>query len=156
PGRAAELAALGVELHRGDLLEPASLADVGAGIDVVFHTAAQLNLPGVDKAAYERSNLGATLTLLEELGRHKVRRFVHLSSIAAIGIRPVGMIDESFPCDPDLDYGRSKLRVDEALLKAWRERGLPVVILRPPTVYGPGERYNFLSLCRAIHARRFL
>jgi nucleoside-diphosphate-sugar epimerase len=145
-----------LEVVRGDLLDPRSLKGLGDGVDRVFHVAAQLNLHGVTKAQYAATNLGGTENLIDALAGAPLRSFVHVSSIAAIGIRHVGLIDEAFPCSPDLDYGVSKLAMDEALLRAHRERGLPVVIVRPPTVYGPGERYNFLSLCRAIASRRFL
>jgi dihydroflavonol-4-reductase len=154
---AQKLAAQGVEVFRGDLDEAASLRGVADGVTHVFHTAAKLNLnlPRYTDEAFE-TNLRGTRNLVGALEGAGVRKIVHLSSLAAIGIRPVGKIDETFPCNPDLPYGKSKLRTDEFLLAAARERGLPVVILRPPTVYGPGERYNFLSLCKAIQSGRFM
>lgn len=155
PLKARPLAELGVELVQGDLQAPETLRGVAEGVDAVFHAAAQLNLPGVRPEAYE-TNLAGTRNLVEALRGVPVRKLVHLSSIAAMGIRNVHEVDETCPCRPDLPYGKSKLAVDRYLESEFREHGLPVVILRPPTVYGPRERYNFLSLCRAIEARRFL
>jgi nucleoside-diphosphate-sugar epimerase len=152
----AALAARGAELWRGDLLDPGSLTGIGEGLEVVFHAAAQLNLPGVDARTFFDTNLQGTRNLVGALHASSLQRFVALSSVAAIGLRDAGLIDERFPCRPDLPYGQSKLAVDRFLERAARERGLPVVILRPPTVYGPGERYNFLALCRAIRSGRFL
>jgi nucleoside-diphosphate-sugar epimerase len=145
-----------VELVKGDISDPKSLRGIGQGVDSVFHTAAQLNLPGVLAADYKRVNLQGTQNLVEALRGASLSRFVHVSSIAAVGLRSYGMIDETFHCDPDLPYGISKLRIDEYLRNAFEESGFPCVIVRPPTVYGEGERYNFLSLCRAIESGRFL
>ncbi len=159
---AKELVRAGATAFRGDLGDPASLAGVGDGVTHVFHAAAQLNLnvPGA-KVSDFATNAGGTEALVAALGGAAstggaLEKFVHISSLAAIGIRPVGMIDEHFPCDPDLAYGKSKLQADLHLLRLHRERGLPVVLVRPPTVFGPGEKYNFLSMCRAIQTKRFV
>ncbi len=154
---AKELVAAGAEAFRGDLGDPSSLGKVGAGVTHVFHAAAQLNmnLQSATLADFA-TNASGTEALVDALAGAPLEKFVHVSSLAAIGIRPVGMIDETFPCDPDLAYGKSKLLADEHLLRLYRERGLPVVILRPPTVYGPGERYNFLSMCAAIAQKKFV
>jgi nucleoside-diphosphate-sugar epimerase len=133
--KAAEDLADAAELVEGDLTDRASLAGIGSGVDAVFHAAAQLNLPGVSWEDYLATNLGGTQNLVEALRTASIRRFVQVSSIAAIGIRGVGEIDESFPCNPDLPYGMSKLRVDEYLLGEFGRSGFPVVIVRPPTVY---------------------
>lgn len=146
----------GVEVVGGDISEPDSLRDVGRGVESVFHTAAQLNLPGVPEAEYDRVNLQGTRNLVDALRDARISSFVHVSSIAAIGLRNYGKIDETFVCDPDLPYGISKLRIDEYLRRTFEESGFPAVVVRPPTVYGEGERYNFLSLCRAIESGRFL
>lgn len=158
PLRHEALGARGVELVRGDLTDPASLRDAAAGVEVVYHCAAQLNLPGATVDDYMKTNVRGLRTLVDAVRRSapSLGRFVHVSSIAAIGIRNLHMIDETQPCRPDLPYGVSKLRADEFLQEEAARSGFPAVILRPPTVYGPGERYNFLSLCLAIRRRRFL
>jgi UDP-glucose 4-epimerase len=159
-GAAEALARRGVTPVAGDLDDPKSLTGLGDGVRVVFHCAAKVNqnLVGDEAHAYE-ANATGTRNLVAALsdgnGRGALVRFVHVSSIAAIGIRPHGRIDESQPEDPDLPYGKSKLAADRLLRRAHAESALPVVMLRPPTVYGPGERYNFLSLCRAIQSGKF-
>ncbi len=156
PGKARPLSELGVELVPGDIENPAGLPDFFDGADAAFHCAAAIHAAGRSHHDYFRVNAEGTRAVAAAAARASLRRFVALSSVAAIGIRPAGRIDETFPCRPDLLYGQSKLRAEEELLSAHREAGLPVVILRPPTVYGPGERYNFLSLCRAIKNGPFL
>ena len=44
-------------------------------------------------------------------------------------------------------YGRAKLRIEEAMADAAAESGVPLVVLRPPLVYGPGVKANFRALC---------
>ncbi len=152
------LAARGVRLVKGDLDHPESLRGLADGVRVVFHCAAKVNqnLIGDEVAAYD-SNRRGTQALIDALaGSTTLERLVHISSIAAIGIRPYGLIDETFPEDPDLPYGKSKLASDRLLRAAHAKSGLPVVILRPPTVYGPGERYNFLGMCQAIASKKFV
>ena len=83
--------------------------------------------------------------------RAGARRFVFVSSIKAVGEssagRPITEADEPAPTDP---YGISKLEAERALIDYGRESGLEVVVVRPPLVYGPGVRANFLQLMSAI------
>jgi UDP-glucose 4-epimerase len=82
-----------------------------------------------------------------------VRRLVFVSSVKALGDsdagRPLCESDTPAPTDP---YGVSKLEAERSLLSYGRETGLEIVIVRPPLVYGPGVRANFLQLMRAIAA----
>src|SRR6202022_218293 len=57
---------------------------------------------------------------------------------------------EDDPAQPEDAYGRSKLEAEQALARFGAEKGLDIVIVRPPLVYGPGVRANFLRLMRAI------
>lgn len=154
--KARPLTELGAEIFIGDLEKPDGLENFFAGADVAFHCAAAIHAAGRDETEYLRINGEGTRTLAAKAATANLKKFVALSSVAAIGIRPGGLIDETFPCKPDLVYGRSKLQAEEAMLEIHRNTGFPVVILRPPTVYGPGERYNFLSLCKAIKNGPFL
>ena len=79
-----------------------------------------------------------------------VRRFVHMSSVRAMG--DATMPGAPFRCtDPPLPrdaYGRGKLAIELALRAAAQKTGLELVILRPPLVYGPGVKANFRALIR--------
>ncbi len=156
PAKARDLAGQGVELFPGDLENPESLEGFFQGADSAFHCGAAIHAAGRDAKSYARINAEGTARIARAAAGTGLRKFIALSSIAAIGIRPGGMIDENFPCQPAFEYGASKLQAEKELLSAHRESGLPVVILRPPTVYGAGERYNFLTLCRAIRNGPFL
>src|SRR5881396_1385130 len=69
---------------------------------------------------------------------HRVSRFVHISSVAVYGSQPPPhSVSEAAATRPDLPYGHVKLDQEHRVLRYRRRRGLDVVILRPPNVYGP-------------------
>ena len=104
----------------GALDRPDSLAKLASRSDAVIHVAGLINGP---KAAFEAVNVTGTATMIDGARKAGVRRFIHISSLAAR--------------EPQLsDYGRSKAR-SERLVAA---SGLDWTIIRPPTIYGPGDR----------------
>lgn len=140
---------------------PCELPDLGALVGlpapgVVYHAAAVVDPSKLeDEALCQRVNAEATTGLARwalDHGSH----LVFTSSIAAMGFyeAPAG-VTEASPCRPVSAYGRSKLAAEHQI-EALGERGLSAAIVRFPTLYGPGDRYNFLSLTRAIQRRRFV
>jgi UDP-glucose 4-epimerase len=123
--------------------------------DAVIHLAARVHLmhdTEVDPlAAYRKTNVDGSLRVASAAHAAGVRRLVFVSSIKALGDsdpgRPLRETDEPGPTDP---YGVSKLEAENALLDYGKETGMEIVIVRPPLVYGPGVRANFLQLMRAI------
>jgi nucleoside-diphosphate-sugar epimerase len=103
-------------------------------------------------AAYRSTNVNATIALANAAAARRVKRFIFLSSIKAVNEssapgRPLRPEDPPSPSDP---YGISKLEAERALLAVGARNGLEIVIVRPPLVYGPGVRANFLSMSRWI------
>ena len=150
----------GVEVVRGDLLEPAPWLEALAGVDAVIHCAAALD-PVESEAVADRLNHQATVHLAQIAADAGVPVMVFVSSIAAIGFRfDAGLMPVDAPCAPTTAYGRSKRAAEEALLGRIAAGRIPgemrLVVVRPPTVYGEGERMNFLALTRAIDRRAFL
>src|SRR5262245_24858603 len=80
------LTGLPVELVTGDLDDQANLAEQLAGCDVVFHVAAHYSLWARDADTIYRANVTGTKNLLAATRQAGVRRFVHTSSVAAIGV----------------------------------------------------------------------
>jgi nucleoside-diphosphate-sugar epimerase len=104
----------------GALDRPDTLEKLCAGADAVIHVAGAIS---GGAAQFEAVNVGGTAAMIDAARRTGVRRFVHVSTLAAR--------------EPDLSaYGRSKLR-SERLVAA---SGLDWTIIRPPAVYGPGDR----------------
>jgi nucleoside-diphosphate-sugar epimerase len=131
------LAGWDVELAEGELSTGAGLAGALEGVDTVFH------LAGVTKAFrapdYYSGNRDATANLLRACGKQAaIRRFVHVSTLAAVGPSPDGRaLDETAEAHPVSHYGRSKWQAEE-LVRASDIRAA-AVILRPPVVYGPRD-----------------
>jgi UDP-glucose 4-epimerase len=121
-----------------------------AGMDVLVHLA---NLAHGRAAAsrLQQVNVEGTRKLASLAAATGVRRVIYLSSVKAVGEgsgdRPLDGSERPAPQD---DYGRSKLAAEHALQEVAAASGLEVVVLRPPLVYGPGVKANFLALMRII------
>ncbi|OED69673.1 NAD-dependent dehydratase, partial [Vibrio tasmaniensis ZS-17] len=126
------------------------------GVDCIVHCAArvhQMNESEQDAlAAYRETNMFGTLNLAKQAADAGVKRFVFVSSIKVNG----EFNDPNLPFEPNLNntpqdpYGLSKYEAEVELAKLSKETGLEVVIIRPPLVYGPGVKANFLSMMRLI------
>ena len=145
PTKAAGLAERGVRLVQGDLHDLRALADAARGQDVVQHVAALVG--AVDEAEFLRANRDGTANLVTAVQREAPRaRFVLTSSLAAAGPATRGTPRRAdAPEQPVTMYGRSKLASERVV----RESGLDWVIVRPPAVYGPRDRDNFLAVFKA-------
>jgi dihydroflavonol-4-reductase len=126
---------LGIELRIGDLEDQASLETVTKGVDAVIHLAAYYTLNG-RKERYERINVQGTQSLMEAMLKNGVHRLVYCSSTEAMGPTPHPPADEDSPCEPNYEYGRSKLR-SENLIREYRKKGIEFTIIRPSGIYGP-------------------
>ena len=106
----------------------------------------------VPAGEFARVNLRGTENLAEEALRAGVRRFVHVSSTAAMGTPHERAVDEGTPCRPTSVYQVSKHASEQALLRLQREGGLDVAIVRPCLVAGEGKRggelLKLFRLCR--------
>jgi nucleoside-diphosphate-sugar epimerase len=121
------------------------------GISVVFHLAARTHVlretSRDPSAEFRRINVEGTRALARAALRAGVRRMVFLSSIKVTGERTGGhpFTEETAP-QPEDAYGISKWEAEQAMCTVARDTGLETVILRPPLVYGPGVKGNFLRL----------
>lgn len=114
----------GVTWIEGALDDVASLDALVADADVVLHIAGVVNAP--DRAGFEAGNAAGTRALVDAARTAGVTRFVHVSSLAAR--------------EPDLsDYGWSKAVAEDHVMAS----GLDWSIVRPPAIYGPGDREMF-------------
>lgn len=130
----------GVEPVHGDLVTGEGIAEAVCGTDTVIH------LAGVTKALrtadYYAGNAQATRNLAQALAGRPVR-FVHVSSLAAIGPSPDGTpVGENAIPHPPVTYGKSKLAAERAV----REITPDAVIVRPAVVYGPRDTDVFQLL----------
>ena len=133
------LTGLPLEIVTGDLANAQQLAQQLEGCDVAFHVAALYSLWQRDAAAIYRANVVGTENLLAAARQARVKRFIHTSSVAAIGVPPAGTLGteatQTTLAELVSDYKKSKYLAEQAALKAARE-GLDVVIVNPSTPIG--------------------
>jgi uncharacterized protein YbjT (DUF2867 family) len=111
----------GVNFVLGALDLPESLVTLAQGADAIIHVAGVVNAP--DKAGFEAGNVAGTLAVIEAARAAHVDRFIHVSSLSAR--------------EPEMsNYGWSKAKA-ETLVQA---SGLDWTIVRPPAIYGPGDK----------------
>lgn len=124
------------------------------GVSVVIHCAARvhvMNEKSLDPLAeFRRVNVDGTLRLARQAAASGVKRFIFLSSIKVNGEQT----KENFPFtaeqrpNPSDPYGVSKMEAEDALRALAKSSGMEVVIIRPPLIYGPGVKANFLLMMR--------
>lgn len=144
-----------LDLHRPDDAEPdvewvlADIRDADAvrrackGVEVVHHLAALIPQRRADPETMRAVNVGGTKNILEAARAAGVRRVVFLSSVEVFGVPKVMPCPEDGPLAPLGEYGHNKIAA-EALCREAAAQGLEVVILRPPTIVGPGLEEPFL------------
>jgi dihydroflavonol-4-reductase len=146
------LEGLDVTPVKGGLSDIELLWEALNGVDYVYHVAGVTR--ATDWDAFERGNITATLNLLGavNMAAPGVRKVLVTSSLAVVGPCESGIADEATPLRPVSRYGRSKAEM-EARLSAPGVDGpsfmdeLPLVVVRPPAVYGPREAdiYTFFK-----------
>ena len=131
-----------VELAEGDLLDAASVRRAVAGVQTVYHVAADYRLWTPDPAALYRANVEGTRVVLEAAGQAGAGRVVYTSSVGALGIPKDGTpgTEETPVTLADMvgDYKRSKFLAEQVALEFAR-RGLPVVVVNPSAPVGPWD-----------------
>ncbi len=138
----------------GDLREAEPLSRLVGDAEAVIHVAAVYRTAGHPDAYYHEVNVGGTERLLEAAARAGVGRFVHTSTVGVHGDVRTPPASEDAPIAPGDVYQRTKAEAEALALRFHRQRALPVSVVRPGAIYGPGER-RFLKLFRAIARGRY-
>jgi nucleoside-diphosphate-sugar epimerase len=145
----AELRGLGVHLVVGDVRQWQSLRRAVEGKDIVYHCAGKVEASGrwVD---FLEANVLGTERLIQAAMEHRVRRFVHVSSIGIYGDRPEGsVITEDDGYDQNTGrggYTRSKIMADQLAFWYARAQSAPITVIRPATIYGPGGKNGLVRV----------
>jgi len=141
-----------IGLQQAIIPDIAASFDRGAlveGIDTVVHLAAIAHRNASDSELH-RVNVDAA-TRLAEAAIGTIRRFVFLSSVKVNGEDSGdGSCSETDALRPEDAYGRAKRDAELALTEVAARGGMELVVIRPPLVYGPGVRGNFLRLLRWV------
>jgi len=146
----------GISAVHGDLMDEEALCRLCSNADVVFNLAGALGKWGTSAEEMELVNVRAVDSLVRCAARFGARKVVHTSTAGVSGPLPDGVsASEEYPPRPATIYQRTKLAGERAALEAHRELGIPLVVVRPAFVYGPGDMHK-LSLFQAIAAGRMI
>jgi len=139
PTRAKRLKESGIEVAVGDLLDHATLVSASRGVEVIYHCAGMVKDWG-KKDLFYQANVQGTKNLLEAALRNGCK-IVHTSSLTVLGIhRSAKPVDETFPyaqrpVDP---YTETKIQAEKLALE-YVGKGIPIVVVRPGFIWGPGD-----------------
>ena len=141
---------LGVELAIGDLTSPRSLTRAVAGCSYVLHCGALVSDWATTREISEINERG-TRELVGASVAASVKRFVHFSTTDVYGYPGHAAVDESFSSTRFRNwYAQTKLAAEREVRRGAEQHGLPSVILRPATVYGPRSTEVVGEIARAI------
>ncbi|HUS70837.1 MAG TPA: SDR family oxidoreductase [Anaerolineae bacterium] len=152
---AAHLADMGAELIAGDILSTHELREALHGCERVFHVAALFRMWLPDRTGYRRVNVDGTRNVMEAALEVGVRRLVHTSSAVTIGegqgqLGCEGTVHRGYFLS---EYERSKCLAEQLAFEIC-DRGLPVVVVNPTSVYGPGQTAHMTgALARFLRGR---
>ncbi len=124
-------------------------------VDVVVHLAARAHVlkeTSIDPLEeFRRSNVIPTQRLVRAAATSGVKRIVFVSSIGVHGTRSRGTaFTEDYPVNPEEPYAISKLEAENSVTELAGDAGLEYVIVRPPLIYGPRVKGNFLRLLKLV------
>ncbi len=142
----------------GDIADSDAVEQAVAGNEVVFHTAAYTAKGKFQREIQDKINVQGTKNLVKACQRANVKKLVHISSVAAIGIpqnsEKPATEDSPFNLEGSpLNYNISKKRAEEEVLKAVRD-GLHAVIVNPSYIWGQhNEKYRGLEIVQKVQQR---
>lgn len=155
PSQARELETAGIETESGALEDRASLARAVRDIEVVYHIAAVYRQAGIPKSTYRAVNATAVGDLIDAAAAAGVTRVVHCSTVGVHGDIEHPPANEDAPLRPGDIYQVTKVEGEAVAHEAAARTGVPVTIVRPSGIYGPGDR-RLLKLFRGVARRRFV
>lgn len=126
-----------------------------AGAETVIHLVSNFRHAGSDRSDAAAINIEGTRNVLEACKRHGVKRLVHCSTIGVHGSVKQIPADEQTDFNPGDIYQETKLAAEQLVWDYHRQIGLPVVVVRPISLFGPGDLRMF-KLFRLIRQRRFV
>lgn len=146
---------LSVEIVGGNIRdEAAAMKQAMAGCQCVYHLAAKTTKDRLSKKDYYAHNVQGTKNVAQAALDAGVSRLVYASTVGVYGTVRNSSIDENTAPNPDSYYRETKLGGEKEILRLHRDSGLPVVVARLGSVFGPGS-CSWLDLCRKIVRGKF-
>jgi dihydroflavonol-4-reductase len=140
--RTEALARLPVEIHYGDVLDPASLRAAMDGCHSVFHSVVDPRFWLSDPTPIYRNNVDGVVNSMDAALACNIKRFIFTSSMGTLGFNPDGPVTEDIPfnwMDRASPYIRARVEAENRFLAYCRDKGLPGVALCVANTYGPED-----------------
>ncbi len=129
-----------VSIVRGEITDATQVQQAVEGANIIYHFVGRLYHPSVPAELYRETHVEGTRIILEACkGQSQLTRFVHCSTTGVHGETGKTPATEDAPFAPTNPYEATKLEGELLTLKAHKEQGLPVSVVRPGLVYGPGD-----------------
>ncbi len=157
PRRASFLADLGAELDASDLSDVGAITESLRGADALIHAAGsyRIGIPVSERPAMRGANVGTTTRILDAAEAAGTARIVYVSTGNIYGNTHGVTVDEAYRRNLDEGflswYDETKYRAHE-VAEQRIARGVPIVVVLPSQVYGPGDRTGFGEQVRLAHA----
>lgn len=141
PAKADDLKRLGAQVFRGDVTEKESMREPMAGADGVFHIAGWYKIGVRDKSEGAKINIGGTRNVLELMKELGIAKGVYTSTLAVNSDTHGKLVDESYLYRGKhiSEYDRTKWVAHYQIAEPMIAEGLPLVVVMPGLIYGPGD-----------------
>jgi nucleoside-diphosphate-sugar epimerase len=141
PDQAQALADQGVILHTGDITDPATIKPAMQGMDGVFHLAGWYEVGTRNQSMAEAVNVEGTRNVLNAMKELGIQRGVYTSTLGVLGDTHGQVVDETYRPEPPTEskYVQVKWRAHYEVAEPMIKAGLPLIIVQPGIVYGPGD-----------------
>ncbi len=124
----------------GDITDAVQVQQAVDGATAIYHLAGRLYHPSTPTELYRQTHVEGTRILLKACqGQTQLRRIVHVSTTGVHGVTGETPATEDAPFAPTNPYEATKLEGELLALQTYQEQGLPVTVVRPGLVYGPGD-----------------
>lgn len=122
-----------------------------SGVNVVFHLSALVHqMSGASASEYEKINVIQTIELAKKVKENAAKHFIFMSTVKVYGEETNNKYTENTVCNPEDDYGKSKLKAEQELQKL-EDENFKISIIRTPIVYGYGVKANIKNLINLVN-----
>ncbi len=146
PEKAKDLQTLGVKLFKGDVTDKESMREAMTGVDGVYHVAGWYKVGAKDKSGGVQVNINGTRNVLELMQELKISKGVYTSTLAVYSDTKGKLVDETYRFTGQhlSEYDRTKAAAHD-IANEFIAKGLPLVIVQPGMIYGPGDTSTLRS-----------
>lgn len=139
----------------GDIRDPEAVKKAVMGVDIVIHLVSNFRKGGSDKKEAYAINVEGTNNVLNASIKYGVKQFIHCSTIGVHGSVKEIPANEETPFNPGDLYQETKLMAEKRVWEVYKKTGLPITVIRPISMFGPGD-LRMLKLFRSIKKGRFV